>query len=195
MQGQGAELVEVEYNFDANQLASQVSVHLYDLKDHLNSYLEGLGPAAACRSLAQIIASGKYHAGIEANIKQAQDLSTASPEYQERLIKRLRLQEQVMKIMADQQLDALVYPHQKRLVVPIGQTQVERNGVLASITGFPAITLPGGFSRPTATAALGVPIGIEFLGRPWSEPILIKIAAGFEQATNYRRPPLSAPSL
>jgi amidase len=72
---------------------------------------------------------------------------------------------------------------------------VDRNGVVASVTGFPAITVPGGYSKPTITAAIGVPVGIEFLGRPWSEPVLIRIAHAFEQATNFRRPPPSTPSL
>ena len=100
-----------------------------------------------------------------------------------------------MKVMADNQLDALVYPHQKRLVVPIGETQVDRNGVLGAITGFPAITVPAGFSPQSKSAPIGVPIGIEFLGRPWSEPTLLKLAYAFEQATKYRRPPTSTPPL
>jgi amidase len=99
-----------------------------------------------------------------------------------------------MKIMADDRLDAIVYPHQQRLVVPIGETQVERNGALASVTGFPAIVVPGGFSSPTPTATIGVPVGLEFLGRPWSEPVLIEIAYGYEQATKHRRPPTIPPS-
>jgi hypothetical protein len=45
------------------------------------------------------------------------------------------------------------------------------------------------FSSPTPTATLGVPVGIEFLGRPWSEHVLIEIAYGYEKATKHRRPP------
>jgi Asp-tRNA(Asn)/Glu-tRNA(Gln) amidotransferase A subunit family amidase len=100
-----------------------------------------------------------------------------------------------MQIMAEDQLDALVYPHQQCLVVPVGERQVGPNGVVASVTGFPAITVPGGFSKPTATAPIGVPVCIEFLGRPWSEPALIRIAYAFEQATNFRRELLSTPRL
>ena len=195
MRANGAEIVEVKDAIDANQLVSEVSVHLYDLKDHLNSYLSVLGPKAAVHSLSDVIASGKYHPGIEANIKKAETLSTDSPEYRERLVKRADLQTQTMKLMADYKLEALVYPHQKRLVVPVGQTQLERNGVLGSVTGFPSIVVPSGFSTITASAPIGVPIGLEFLGRPWSEPILIQIAYAFELATKLRRPPASAPSL
>jgi amidase len=56
-----------------------------------------------------------------------------------------------MQVMAENRLDAILYPHQKRLVVPIGEEQVERNGVLSNSTGFPAITFPAGFSAPTPT--------------------------------------------
>ena len=55
-------------------------------------------------------------------------------------------------------------------------------------TGFPAITFPGGFSRPTRSAPLGVPIGIELLGPEWSEPHLIRLAYAFEQAAQLRGP-------
>ena len=91
--------------------------------------------------------------------------------------------------------DAILYPHQRRLVVPIGEPQVERNGVLSNSTCYPAITFPGGFSRPTANAPLGVPVGIELLGPEWSEPTLIALAFAFEQVAQPRRPPASTPPL
>ncbi len=101
----------------------------------------------------------------------------------------------IMKIFADLSLDALVFPHQRKLVVPAGETQTERNGVLGAVTGFPAIVVPGGFSRPTGTAPGGIPIGLELLGPPWSEGDLISIAHSFEQLTQFRRPPFSTPPL
>ena len=93
-----------------------------------------------------------------------------------------------MTVIADNELDAVLYPHQRRLVAPIGEDQLERNGVLSNSTGFPAITFPGGFSASTASAPLGVPIGIELLGPDWSEPTLIRLAYAFEQAARIRRP-------
>jgi Asp-tRNA(Asn)/Glu-tRNA(Gln) amidotransferase A subunit family amidase len=95
--------------------------------------------------------------------------------------------------MAENRLDAILYPHQKRLVVPIGEEQVERNGVLSNSTGFPAITFPAGFSAPTHDAPIGVPVGVELLGAEWSEPVLLKLAFAFEQLARSRRPPLSTP--
>jgi amidase len=52
----------------------------------------------------------------------------------------------------------------------------------AAVAGYPSITVPCGYFG-------GLPIGISFFGRAWSEPVLIKIAFAFEQATKHRRPP------
>ncbi len=195
MKKQGAVVVPINIaGLDANKLVSDVSVHLYEFKADLNSYLASLGPHTGVKTLEDIIASGKYSPSIEKSLKQAQSLSMNDPEYKERLLKRLALQQSVIKVMADNKLDAFVYPHQKRLVVPIGSSQVERNGVLASVTGFPAISVPAGFSPPKQFAPIGVPIGLEFMGRPWSEPTLLKLAYSFEQLTKYRRPPVSTSS-
>lgn len=193
MQELGAVLTDINEPVDGNYLIAEVSVHLHDFKDHLNTYLAS--SQTGISSLADIIASGKYHPGIEDNIKKAQTLSTASAEYQARLVARMKLQTMLMKLMADNSLDALVYPHQKRLVVPIGEIQIERNGVLGAVTGFPSIVIPSAFSHPTVSAPIGVPIGLEILGRPWSEPTLIEIGYAFEQATMLRRPPAATPPL
>jgi amidase len=189
----GATVIELNTpDLDSGKMSSDISVHLYELKPAINAYLsEGNAPV---KSLEEIIASGKFHPNIGDNIKKAQSLEMDDG-YRLRLQKRGELQQRVIKIMADDRLDAIVFPHQKRPVVPVGETQVERNGALGSVTGLPSIVVPGGFSSPTATATLGVPVGIEFLGRPWSEKVLIEIAYGYEQATKHRRPPPSAPPL
>jgi amidase len=189
----GATLVELDTpDLDSGKISSDISVHLYEFKPAINAYLaEGNAPV---KSLEEIIVSGKFHPNIGDNIKKAQSLEMDDG-YRVRLQKRSELQQRIMKIMADNRLDAIVFPHQKRLVVPIGETQVERNGALGSVTGFPCIVVPAGFSSPTPTATLGVPVGIEFLGRPWSEKTLIEIGYGYEQATKHRRPPLTTPPL
>jgi Asp-tRNA(Asn)/Glu-tRNA(Gln) amidotransferase A subunit family amidase len=189
----GATVIELNTpELDSGKISSDISVHLYEFKPAINAYL--VAGNAPVKSLEEIIASGKFHPNIGDNIKKAQSLDMDDA-YRLRLQKRSELQQRVMQILADNRLDAIVFPHQKRLVVPIGETQVERNGALGSVTGFPSIVVPGGFSSPTSTAPLGVPVGIEFLGRPWSEGMLIEIAYGYEQATKHRRPPRSAPAI
>src|SRR5580704_15230121 len=169
----GATVVELNTpDLDSGKITSDISVHLYEFKPAINAYLAaGNTPV---KSLEGIISSGEFHPNIGDNITKAQGLEM-DDSYRLRLQKRSELQLRVIKIMADERLDAIMFPHQKRLVVPIGETQAERNGALGSVTGFPSIVVPGGFSSPTPTATLGVPVGIEFLVRPSSAKLLVKI--------------------
>ena len=90
-------------------------------------------------------------------------------------------------------LDALIYPEQKNLVVKIGSpSQSGRNGILAALTGSPVVTVPVGFSPKTADAPRGVPIGMEVLGRPWTEEKLLGIGFGMEVLLKVRRAPVFA---
>jgi len=190
MEVQGAKVVDVNDSIDSDQLVSEVSVHLYDLKDHLNEYLKSLNSNAPVHSFEEIMASGKYHPGIKENLIKASTLSTQSDEYKVRCEKRKEVQAFLFKLMDQYNLDALVYPHQKRLVCKVGGSQKERNGVLASVTGFPSICLPAGFSESDENAPIGVPIGMEILGRPFSEAKLIEIAYAFEQVAQIRKNPV-----
>ena len=58
----------------------------------------------------------------------------------------------------------------------------------AAVAGYPDITVPAGF-------VFGLPVGISFFGRAWSEPVLLKIASGFEQATAIRKAPQFLPTV
>ena len=88
------------------------------------------------------------------------------------------------------------YPLQRVLVAPIGAAdQAERNGVLSNGTGFPAVTFQAGFSAPTASAPLGVPVGGEFLGPDFSESKLLSYAYALEQANPPRKGPVNTPPL
>ncbi|TVY55333.1 putative amidase [Lachnellula cervina] len=91
---------------------------------------------------------------------------------------------------ASNKLDAIIYPEQRNLVVKIGSlAQSGRNGILAVLTGFPVVTVPAGFSPPTGDSPIGIPIGMEILGLPWSESKLLNIAAHISDLTHVRRMP------
>ncbi len=189
----GAVTIDIDEALDADALIRDVGVSLFELNAHLSSYLARRG--APPRSLEEILDSGKFEPVLEGVYRRALERSIDSPEYKQRLVNKGALQERVLVWMAEHRLDAIVYPLQKRLVVPLGEDQVERNGILASITGFPAITVPGGFSAESPTAPLGVPVGIEFLGRPFTETTLLRLASGFEHHTRHRKLPRSTPPL
>ena len=190
MKNNGAILISIEEDINADYLVGDISLHLYELQSDLSGYLKNLGSKSKVHSLQDVIDSGKFHEGIKENILFANTLEKDTDIYNKRMVKRLEIRNLLVLIMAKYDLDAIVYPHQKRPVVNVGKPQVDRNGVLGSLTGFPSVVVPGGFTKVTDTAPIGVPVGIEFLGREWSEGTLFEIAYGFEQATKYRKPPI-----
>jgi Asp-tRNA(Asn)/Glu-tRNA(Gln) amidotransferase A subunit family amidase len=177
-------------------LTADLAMGRFEFREAFNRYLARLGPDAPVKDLAEFLADGRFHPSIKSSLETnaAMAEGTQSAEYKSLWWKREALRQAVMTVIAANDLDAILYPHQKRLVAHIGEEQLERNGVLSNGTGFPAITFPGGFSRPTRSAPLGVPIGIELLGPEWSEPHLIRLAYAFEQAAQLRRPPASTPA-
>ena len=178
-------------------LTRDIQVTQFEFKIAFNNYLAGLGPRAPVKTLEEFIARGEFHSLLKESLEADQRVVDGlnDPEYKNRLLRRNDLRQAIMAVMAGNKLDAILYPHQRRLVVPIGEDQVDRNGVLSNSTGFPAITFPAGFSKPTSSAPLGVPVGIELLGPDWSEPVLIKLAYAFEQRARIRKPPQSTPPL
>jgi amidase len=192
----GASVIRIEIpNLDG--LTRGLSLMTYEFQPSFNRYLASLGPAAPVKTFSEFMKRGEYHPSLqqilEANLSVAD--GPDRPDYQQQLRRRTELRQAVMTVIAAHRLDAILYPHQRRLVVPIGDEQVERNGVLSNSTGFPALTFPGGFSPPTSTAPLGVPVGIELLGPEWSEPTLLRLAYAYEQGARQRKPPLSTPPL
>ena len=180
-----------------DHLTRDIQVAEYEGKIAFNQYLAALGPRAPVKTFDEFVARGQFHSSLKASLEADRRVVDGmnDTEYKNRLLRRDDLRRAVMNVMTANRLDAILYPHQRRLVVPIGEDQVDRNGVLSNSTGFPAITFPGGFSRPTASAPLGVPVGIELLGPDFSEPTLIALAFAFEQVAKLRRLPASTPPL
>jgi Asp-tRNA(Asn)/Glu-tRNA(Gln) amidotransferase A subunit family amidase len=196
MMSLGATIVRVSIP-DLDDLTRGLNLMNLEFKDAFDRYLAALGPVAPVKSLQEFVARGGFHEsmrrGLEGDLKVID--GPGSPEYQRMYARRETLRQALMTVIAANRLDAILYPHQKRLVVPIGEDQADRNGVLSNSTGFPALTFPGGFSPPTANAPIGVPVGLELLGPEWSEPTLFRLAFAFEQAAKVRRPPPSTPPL
>ena len=154
---------------------------MQDFKFDLNAYLASR-PTAPVRTLEEVLASGKYHPAVEANLRFAQGVkSRETKEYFAHIVKRATLRETILKAMADNGVDALAYPTIRRKANRIGEMQMGNNCRLVSKSGLPAIVVPGGFT------ADGLPVGVELSGRAWSEPQLIKFAYAYEQATHHRR--------
>ncbi|MCC2676331.1 MAG: gatA [Ramlibacter sp.] len=182
--------------FDA--LAAAASTDRYEARAALDAYLAELGPDAPVTSLHDIAksktATPDVQRQMEAELAIGDGLN--SIEYHQHVLNREKLRILLASKMADLQLDAILYPLQRVLVAPIGSgEQPERNGVLSHGTGFPAVTFPAGFSTPTATAPLGIPVGAEIIALDHSEPKLLAIAHAFEQVAMVRKAPVSTPSI
>jgi amidase len=95
----------------------------------------------------------------------------------------------VYRAMADNGLDALFHATYDHAPSQVPTSTPGTNRRLAASLSFPAISVPGGFY------ADGLPVGLEFLARPFAEGLLLKAAYAFEQATKHRRPPATVPAL
>lgn len=115
------------------------------------------------------------------------------PEFRASFEGRAKLREAVVALMDRLGLDALIYPHKLHGPLKIGPKndpeRVYQPNLLSPVTGMPALIVPMGFTPG------GLPVGLEILGRPWSEPTLIKLASGFEAVTDNRRVPETTPAL
>ena len=197
MQAGGATIVRFALP-EYEQLAPTIATDRWEARAAMDRYFAELGPAAPVSSFRQLVdgksARLEVQTILEAEIAEEDGLN--NPVYKDRMLSRDRLRLAVSAKMAELGIDAILYPQQRILVVPAGESeQRERNGALSHGTGFPAVAFPGGFSPPTASAPLGVPIGAELLGRDYSEAQLLSLAYAVEQAANTRRPPLSVPPL
>lgn len=191
MEELGATLVDITIP-GIDELVSGMGTSVFETAALMELYLARFGDGTSHRTLADIGATGLVHEDMQPsfdNRRMIEDLLD-EPDYTRIFLKRDRLRTVLMAAMAENGVDAFFYPHQKRLVVPVGEAQVDRNGVLSNATGFPAVTFPGGFSEPTVEAPIGVPVGIEFLGREWSEPRLLALAYAFEQGAKLRQKPV-----
>lgn len=117
-----------------------------------------------------------------------------------KILETNRAREQLLmnmaKVMADNHVEALAYKaveHQPSLIAEATNPPYKSNGGVVSLNTFliytPTITVPMGFSSD------GIPAGVAFLGLPYSEPALFKLAYAYEQATHHRKPPASTPAL
>jgi len=119
--------------------------------------------------------------------------STSNATYNARQVGIRNLTLALLNTFTSNNLDAIIYPEQKNLVVKIGSaSQSGRNGILAALTGTPVVTVPAGFSEPSQDAPIGVPIGMEILGRPYEEGKLLGIGYAIEQLMKVRRAPVWA---
>ena len=193
----GASTVPInEQLYNATAISNDLDVQEFEYRQELSEYLErpvlkGEHP----ESMPRLYDSGQYLVipSQYGYVNTALVSSTSNATYGniKQGIQNLALA--LQSTFKRNKLDALIYPEQKNLVVRLGApSQSGRNGILAAVTGSPVVTVPAGFSPPTESAPIGVPIGLEILGKSWSEKQLLQIAYRIEKHTHMRRTPAFA---
>lgn len=197
MQAQGAMVFRFALpEYDA--LLPAIATDTLEAKTVMEKYLAALPANAPVKSFGQLVAAKTATPTVQKTLETELAVKNGmnSAEYRIRMSNRDKLRMAVAKKMADLKLDAILYPHQKILVALVGAPeQAERNGTLSNGTGYPAVTFQAGFSAPTASAPLGVPIGAELLGLDFTEDKLLSYVYALEQAGSPRKAPLSTPPL
>lgn len=197
----GAELIDpVPLKRPPELEHAEIEVLRYEMKADLNAYLAGLGPSAPIHNLKELIAFNQQHKdqelrwfGQEELVKSEAKGRLTEPAYREALAtdRRLARAEGIDSVMDQHKLDALVAPTSTPAHVTdwiTGDHGLGDSTTLAAVAGYPSITVPAGF-------VFGLPVGLSFFGRAWSEPELLRIAYAFEQATHVRRPPQFLPTI
>jgi amidase len=180
----------------------EFEVLLYEFKADLPRFFEWWGPSAPVRSLSDVIAFNNAHAAEELKFFGQEIASMAQQKgpltdaaYRNALARNRRLAatEGIDAVMTAHRLDALVAPTGGPAWLTdlvngdSGTASAPGPSTVAAVAGYPHVTVPMGFDH-------GLPVGLSFFGKAWSEATLIKLAYAFEQATHHRRPPAFAPT-
>jgi len=198
---QGATLVdpadiETLGKFDESELL----VFMYELKADLNAYLARLGPSAPVHTLKEIIefnernrAKEMPYFGQDLFVKAEAKRSLTEKEYVDALAKNHQLArtEGIDALMEKHHLDAIVAPTGGPAWLTDlvnGDHVAGGSSNAAAVAGYPNINVTAGYIS-------GLPVGISFFGRAWSEPTLIRLAYSFEQATKARQAPKFLPTI
>ncbi len=165
-----------------------------DFQADLDHWFSTHAQGAPYHSLAEVVASGLYLPYIEEQMKGA----IGPPDAHERRspcqdvyhdAPKIAFRNALLAAMDRERLDAIVYPtwsNPPRKVGDMKSPAGDNSQVLSPQTGFPAITVPMGF---TVVDGKSLPAGLTFLGRTFAEPKLIELTYSYEQATKHRKPP------
>ncbi|PYO93319.1 MAG: amidase [Gemmatimonadetes bacterium] len=196
LKAQGATLVDpVEIPHLKDYGDQEFTVLLYEFKADLNSYLSGLGAGNTMKTLADLIAFNDAHKDTEMPyfgqeiFTQAQEKGPLTDDaYVEALAhcRRMSRVEGVDVAFAKDKLDAIVAPTGGPAwlidLVNGDCSGAGGNSSIAAVAGYPSITVPASYS-------FGLPVGMSFIGKPWTEATLLKFAYAYEQAAKPRRAP------
>lgn len=183
---------------ELNADSAEIIVLIYEFKRDLNAYLASR-TGVPIGSLAELIDFNRAHADAELRyfgqefLELAEDEIFSEAEYLDALARgrQLAATDGIDAVLSELDLDALVAPTGSpawTTDLVNGDHFLGASSGAAAVAGYPIVNVPMGF-------AFGLPLGLSFMGRAWSEPALITLASGFEAAMQARRPPTFEPTL
>lgn len=199
----GAEVVDLGEYAGLRQLSGPAfEVLLYEFKVGLDAYFADLAPGARVRSLADVIAFNEAHAAAELAIFGQETLVQAEAKGPLTDKAYIDARTACIRISRTQGIDALLARHRLDAIVSLttgpaalgdpvyggASTSTGGSSGLAAIAGYPSVTVP-------AATVRGLPVGLSFTGKAWSDARVLELAADFEAATKARREPALLPSV
>jgi Asp-tRNA(Asn)/Glu-tRNA(Gln) amidotransferase A subunit family amidase len=192
MQSQGAEIVDPFIIPDFERLTKGIWCDMF--RHDLNHYLASLGGYAPHHNLAEIVNTGQYSPYIERRLKRALE----TPLEKEALClevysepKNIEFRGCILRAMEESEINAIIYPtwsNPPRKIDDNKSPAGDNSQLIPPHTGFPAITVPMGFTSE------GLPTGLQIVGKLFEEPVIIQVAYAYEQATQHRKPPPRFPA-
>lgn len=193
MRSHGAEILDPFFIPDFESLTKNIWCDTF--RHDLDLYLASLRGYAPYPNLSAIVNTGKYSPYIERRLKRALEVPL---EKEPRCLdvysepKNIEFRGVILRAMEEQGLDAIVYPTWNNPPRKIGDDESpagDNSQLIPPHTGFPAITVPMGFTSGD------LPAGLQIVGKLFEEPVIIRIAYAYEQATRYRKPPPRFPAI
>ena len=161
-------------------------VSAYDFKHDVNAYLRA-NPEMGFRDLEELLALGKHHPKVDLRTQKSMAMrSEDESTYYREMAQRKVVRRALLRLLAENNLDALAYPSIRHVANLIGEDQLGTNCRLAACSGVPAISVPAGFYGE-------LPVGLELLAEPWADQKLLDLAYTVETRYPQRKIPGSTP--
>ena len=195
LRGAGASVTDgLTTGLDLLTLMPNLRVNSFELRSAFDAYLVRRGASSPVKTLAELIATGNYLKGGTQEVRYRETMQVGRLDADVEYLSRLRSQRMVKQRLVDSMdrsgVDALIYPVKSLGAPLIGSSDDGvRDNSISSATGLPAVVVPAGMTDE------GLPLAIEFLGRPFSEPTLLQLAHAFERRSRARVLPKATPRL